>query len=130
MTVGSPLDPGKITEIEVGVTTLTEVLRILGPPNLIIDGTQQVLDYDTAIMNQGCYSVHTHYPQRTLTSPEGTVILFYQYSEVSGDFKGVAPAVGAHVDADSVCRANEFLIFVSKKEHVVTEIVSGVPIAN
>ena len=129
-TVGTPLDAQKITEIEPGVTTLTQVLHILGPPNLIVDGSQPVLNYDIAIINQGCYCFEDYYPPRTLTSPEGTVILLYQYSEMSGNMKGAAFPVGVHVDADFACRSNELLVFISKKEHVVTEIVTGLPMTD
>jgi len=119
-TSGSQLNPDKINSIEPGVTGIAEILEWLGPPDLIIDGTKKIFDQENAgSVMYGSIST------RTLTAPEGMVILVYFLrSEYTTTLRGVSVGYTA-IQVQEVIRPNELFIYLSKKDKTVVSLVSG-----
>jgi hypothetical protein len=109
--------------IKPGETTFSEILDRLGPPHYIIDGTQEMLDVEAMMASQGVMSGIV--PTRTLTAPEGMVILIYQYYDVETGVKGIPMGIGASMHIDQKIKEGEIFIFLSKTDRVVGEIVVG-----
>lgn len=108
--VGIPLDRHKIALIEPGATHLAQILEWFGPPDYIIDGTQQMPDVSSGM--QGT---------RTLTAPEGTVILIY--TNMTHECWGVGSPGG--VIQEVAFLPNELAIILSKNDHTVVDKAIG-----
>ncbi|MCI0557021.1 MAG: hypothetical protein MN733_00885 [Nitrososphaera sp.] len=126
---GKPFDRNNIARLKPGVTTFSEVLSWFGPPDKIIDGTQSMpepipLPGYSELSER---SIEKTVPTRVLTAPEGMVILVYVeragHNHYSAGTPIVLPVSGIRVEKGY--HENELLIYVSKKEKVVTQVSSG-----
>jgi len=116
LTMGVPPAKAVLEQIKPGITTLTEVLKLLGPPEFIIDGTQELVDYERS---SGGVST------RTISAPEGMVILIYTLSltvDITLDLRTLG---GVTMQMDRAIHNNELFIFVSKNDRMVASLVSG-----
>ena len=118
-TTGLPLDKSKIKRIMPGVTTFSEILAWLGPPDFIIDGTQRMVD-EAAPISDLSAPVAT----RTLASPDGEVILIYSNPSMVGRDTFAVVGVDAY-DRHLGARPYEVFIYLSKKELMVTDLGVG-----
>lgn len=123
ITVGIPVDKSKVALIKPGITTFSEILEWFGPPDYIIDGTQRMVDEAARIPGDSPYKP---IPTRTLTSPEGMVILIYSNATIKtggGSFGGVTGFVRAErMQLQTEHDLNEIFIYLSKKDRVVMEV--------
>ncbi len=118
--VGVELDEARIGEIKPGTTTFSEILEWFGPPDYIIDGTQQI--YDTVSATGG-----PEIPTRVFTAPPGMVICIYVRSRYQGSGAvSMVPIMG--LDGASYrfsARANELFVYISKQDRRVIEFIVG-----
>lgn len=108
ITRGAPLDIGLIERIEPGVTTMSDVMTALGPPEAIIDGTQRVADLDRI-------TYQSPLATRILSAPDGEVILLYL---VDANQIEAVNAVGAYIKYSEAV-IDKLLIYVSKDDLTV-----------
>lgn len=109
--------------IKPGETTFSEILDWFGPPHFVIDGTQEMLDVEAVMASKSPWIGFL--PTRTLTAPEGMVILVYQYYDVEIGIKAIAMGVGTSVHINQKMKDGEIFIYLSKTDRVVEEIVVG-----
>ncbi len=106
------LDNAKVKSITPGTTTLFEVLALLGPPDAIIDGTQRVDGPNGP---------------RVMSSPEGSVILYY----LSGALRmPITPRVSAQLPDSEPPKSphvKELFIVLSKKQKIVNSVSIRIP---
>ncbi len=118
--IGAPFDVSKLDEVQVGVTDLRDILEWFGPPDFIIDGTQEILD------RQGGLAAGLQLPTRTLSAPEGTVILLYTVNLRMDDWSVDVTHPFATVEKRRYgVRGNELMIFVRKRDHMVLNALRG-----
>lgn len=118
---GTPVDKEKAALIKPGITTLSDILAWFGPPDVIIEGTQKVLDY-TQVHYDRTKDVD-EWPMQIVTAPEGTVILAYWKGEgVSGSALVAEPFTQSkYMHLYHEIRADVYAIVLSKKEKTVVE---------
>lgn len=118
--LSGPLDVSKVSEIQAGVTDLRDILEWFGPPDFIVDGTQEIYDQKGGVMSG------LHFPTRTLSAPEGTVIFLYSSNLRHEDLfmQMSIPVVTVDKYQYSV-RANELMIFVRKRDYKVLNAFVG-----
>ena len=120
-THGSALDTKQIDSIKPGITKFSDILEWFGPPDFIIDGTQQIVDFE-----RSSGMVYGSISTRTLTAPDEMVILIYTLSSTQ-EIAITGVAVGAAViHVENEIRPNEAFIFLSKKDHTVLSVVAGI----
>jgi hypothetical protein len=117
--VGSPLDLGKLKEVQAGVTDLRDILEWFGPPDHIIDGTQEIID------EQGGATPGLQFATRTLSAPEGAVILLYSNLRREDSVVHASTPAGVAGKHQYAARANEMMIFVRKGDHKVLSAFAG-----
>lgn len=132
VSAGRPVDAAALASITPDITTLSEVLTALGPPDYIIDGSQRLLDEEAFFASfslSGRYNFRTKelaatpISTRILTAPEGEVILIYPATAVTGRVVG-----GAALKTESAAgRSGDLLVFVSKKGRIVARVVHSDP---
>jgi hypothetical protein len=128
--VGVPLDPELVSRIKPGSTGVEEVLRSLGPPDYVVEGTQRMPNADALGTAHSVNPVGpldlwtTPIKPRILTPPERTVILIYSFVNFTTSFDMV---VGVGEGAREVNK-DEIFVFVSRDSLTVTEVVSGKPL--
>lgn len=116
--VGSTLDYQKVELIIPGKTNLSEILEWFGPPDSIIDGTQQIVDIEG-------FTASGSIPTRTLISPDGMVILIYKDLTFTGTLKGALIVAAGMFQTYNEINENELFIYLSKEDHTVEAVVSG-----
>jgi len=120
--VGAPRDVSKLNEIQEGVTDLRDILEWFGPPDLIIDGTQEIFD------QQSGFQSSAQLPTRTLTAHEGTVVLLYTLNLRWEDSSVKVGHPIITVDERQLgARANELMIILRKRDHKVLNAFTGGP---
>lgn len=121
-TTGTPLDLSKLKEVQTGVTDLRAILEWFGPPEQIIDGTQEILD-DQARLMPG-----VPIATRTLSAPEGAVILLYSNQRrADSSMVMTGTPVGAAGKDRYTVHSNEMMIFIRKRDHKVVNVLVGEP---
>jgi hypothetical protein len=98
-----------------GTTTFSEILDQLGPPDYIIDGRQEIVD----VAGDALGLAGSPIPTRTLTAPDGMVILIYTSSISQLDFQGWS---SMHVQRRV---SNEIFIYLSKEDRTVVSVGAG-----
>ena len=106
-----------VDRIEPGRTTFYEVLDLLGPPDSIIDGKQEI--------SANTMTASMKVPTRVLTSPAGEVILLYSGMQAEGAMSGNM----FDYQYSSADRPVELMVYVSKRSRLVTS-VAGPPDAS
>lgn len=121
MQSGLPLDLSRVSQIKPEVTELRDVLTWFGPPEQIIDGTQEILDQQAMMVSLGAPM-----STRTLSAPDGAVILLYrnQQRTTSSTVMATTP-VGTHGKSKYSVRSNEMMIFVRKADYKVLDVLVG-----
>lgn len=115
-----PLDVSKLNEVESGVTALRDILEWFGPPDFIIDGTQEIYDLQSGLVTG------LQVPTRTLSAPEGTVILLYLSNLQHEDsFVEMSVPIITVDNYQYSVRANEIMIFVRKHDRKVLNAFIG-----
>lgn len=137
--IGGPLDPSKVSAIEPGLTTFSNILDLLGPPDFIVTGKRQIMDEESFFATFRGSPKTRPISTRQITAPPGTVILIYVQIESIRKHHGfLAPSlwlptvVGAdelyhYIVRDNKARANELFIYLSKKDQTVIAIAHGAP---
>lgn len=126
MAPGDPLDQGKIALIEPARTTFTEILAWLAPPDYIIDGTQRIpealpVPY-TSTSDYYRFANAAYIPTRSLTAPEGTVILIYQQVHIGGLY--LTEIYNPIQREDIAYQDNELFVYISKNNHTVIAVAA------
>ena len=135
--VGSPvtLNPfheEHIPDIELGRTTFSQVLEWFGPPDAIIDGRQEIAEADLSRLWicpwESSRGVMPN--KRTLSAPEGQVILLYRELEITSKASGVVVAWAwrsrMEFHTDTATRPKDLLIYLSKDRRIVTDVASSI----
>jgi len=108
----SPMDNAAVAKVTPGVA-LTDVLTWLGPPDYIIDGTRRIVDASGG-------------PPRTITAPDGTVILVYGNTSSETTFVGGGAVPGARSRSSHMVA--DLFVVVSKKDKRVLETARSVSV--
>jgi hypothetical protein len=114
VTFGTALSEDNINRIKPGVTSFSELLGWFGPPGYIVDGTQTLLDLSA----MAAYSPGDPEVERTLSSPEGQVILIYQYVAQTVTYVGSK-------QSPAELSSQEMLIYLDKSSHLVVSVIKG-----
>lgn len=129
ITSGVPLDPVALSQIRLGKTTGTEVMRLLGPPHSIIRGNAQFreaggLDYPAPsgpLSSRGYYS---YAKDRQFSSLDDKhYALFYKYGKTRARSRGFRIA-GITGRREVRVGGEELLIILDVERDVVTDVAS------
>ncbi len=114
---GVPLDPAALSQIRLGETTGTEVMRLLGPPHSIIRGSARFREAGSL----GCYS---YARDRQLSSLDDKhYALFYRYDR--GNTRSGALLIVSTTERHEVrFQGKEVLIILESERDVVTDVAS------
>lgn len=124
-TVGNPLNQDKVGLIKPKVTTFSEILTLLGPPDYIVDGTKSVMDEEAFYSMFATMRVDPNaddYPEtpvstRVLTAPDGMVLLIYRQTVMRETTVARRLSLGI--------RPGELFIYLSKKDRTVITLTSS-----
>jgi hypothetical protein len=114
----APIDPKVSPQIKPGVSSLSEVLTLLGPPHYVIDGSRRLLDEESVWTLLRTMKSPSSIPTRELTAPEGTVILIYSHLTFYQDSTPV------HFRSHDR-KKHELFIYVSKADKKVIDVAGG-----
>lgn len=126
---GAPLDRAALSQIRLGETTGTEVMRLLGPPHSIIRGSASFreassLDYHTRYQRLSGHGYYSYAQDRQLSSfDDEHYILFYKYGKVKARSTALL-ITGIAGRRDVRFQGEELLIVVDTDRDVVTDVAS------
>ena len=121
-TLGTPLDDSRVASIRVGSTHLDTILAWFGPPDFIIDGSRQLLEYPSLIDGY-CAELHCNSAglrSRALEAPPGTVLLIYAYVRMETRVLGGGSYLWIGRGSVEATPA-ELMLYVDKDTLVVTD---------
>lgn len=140
-TIGRPVDALKVSAIQPGKTTFSQVLELLGPPDYIVGDQQQVVDEELFFAAfRGSPKIQTRpISTRHIKARPDTVILVYghivikrQQTAISTPLLPVPMNFGKdeiyqYVGRENQARAHEVFIYLSKKDQTVISVAHGTP---
>ena len=115
---GEVLDADRLAQVKVGRTGLREILEWFGPPDYIIDGTQNIPEHTPQL------SIQTSQGTRTLSSRSNEVLLIYTAGERVQSTVVGATLWGTYDEERQVLRPHEVMIIVRKDDYKVTGVIT------
>lgn len=140
-TIGRPIDALKVSAIQPGNTTFSELLKLLGPPDYIVEDQQQVVDEESFFAAfRGSPKIQTRpISTRHIKAPPDTVILVYGHivvkrkqTAISTPFLPVPMNFGRdeisqYVARENQARAHEVLVYMRKRDQRVISVSQVTP---